>query len=203
MLPATDAARIDGSLEATARAARAAGDRRTLDQLRADTLTDLATGTALLAGTTATGTALLAGTTATGTAMLAGATATGTALLAGATLTSGALGETLRRGAAGTSPVARHGEAHSDRPAEGITCDAGTDPETVAAGVVITDGDAVAASRSVPSGATLVPRSEGADREPDLALEAHWSVGRVRRGGLRRGSGSPRSASTSPSPCPR
>jgi len=52
VLPATDAARIDGTLEATARAARAAGDPRTLDQLRADTLTDLATGTALLAGTT-------------------------------------------------------------------------------------------------------------------------------------------------------
>ena len=50
VLPATDAARIDGTLEATARAARAAGDPRTLDQLRADTLTDLATGTALLAG---------------------------------------------------------------------------------------------------------------------------------------------------------
>ncbi|MBN9375760.1 MAG: DUF222 domain-containing protein, partial [Cellulomonas sp.] len=40
----------DGTLEATARAARAAGDPRTLDQLRADTLTDLATGTAVLAG---------------------------------------------------------------------------------------------------------------------------------------------------------
>ena len=52
VLPATDAARIDGTLEATARAARAAGDPRTLDQLRADTLSDLATGTALLAGTT-------------------------------------------------------------------------------------------------------------------------------------------------------
>ncbi len=51
VLPALDAARIDGTLEATARAARAAGDPRTLDQLRADTLTDLATGAALLAGT--------------------------------------------------------------------------------------------------------------------------------------------------------
>ena len=51
VLPALDAARIDGTLEATARAARAAGDPRTLDQLRADALTDLATGAALLAGT--------------------------------------------------------------------------------------------------------------------------------------------------------
>jgi hypothetical protein len=51
VLPAVDAARIDATLEATARAARALGDPRTLDQLRADTLTDLATGTALLAGT--------------------------------------------------------------------------------------------------------------------------------------------------------
>lgn len=51
VLPAADAIRIDATLEATARAARAAGDPRTLDQLRADTLTDLATGHALLAGT--------------------------------------------------------------------------------------------------------------------------------------------------------
>ena len=36
VLPATDAARIDGTLEATARTARALGDTRTLDQLRAD-----------------------------------------------------------------------------------------------------------------------------------------------------------------------
>ena len=50
VLPATDAARIDATLEATARAARTLGDARTLDQLRADTLTDLASGTALLAG---------------------------------------------------------------------------------------------------------------------------------------------------------
>ncbi len=49
VLPAVDAARIDGTLEATSRAARAGGDRRTLDQLRADTLTSLATGSALLA----------------------------------------------------------------------------------------------------------------------------------------------------------
>ena len=55
VLPAMDAARIDATLEATARAARALGDRRTLDQLRADTLTDLATGTALLAGATLAG----------------------------------------------------------------------------------------------------------------------------------------------------
>jgi hypothetical protein len=50
VLPADDAARIDATLEATARAARAVGDPRTLDQLRADTLTGLATGDALLAG---------------------------------------------------------------------------------------------------------------------------------------------------------
>ncbi len=52
VLPAVDAARIDATLEAAARTARAAGDPRTLDQLRADTLTDLATGHALLAGAT-------------------------------------------------------------------------------------------------------------------------------------------------------
>jgi hypothetical protein len=50
VLPADDAARIDATLEATARAARALGNARTLDQLRADTLTGLATGDALLAG---------------------------------------------------------------------------------------------------------------------------------------------------------
>jgi hypothetical protein len=50
VLPADDAARIDATLEATARAARALGDPRTLDQLRADTLAGLATGDALLAG---------------------------------------------------------------------------------------------------------------------------------------------------------
>jgi hypothetical protein len=54
VLPAADAARIDATLEATARTARAVGDPRTLDQLRADTLTDLATGSALLAGVAAT-----------------------------------------------------------------------------------------------------------------------------------------------------
>ncbi len=52
VLPAVDAARIDATLEAAARTARAAGDPRTLDQLRADTLSDLATGHALLAGAT-------------------------------------------------------------------------------------------------------------------------------------------------------
>jgi hypothetical protein len=55
VLPAVDAARIDATLEATARAARALGDPRTLDQLRADTLTDLASGQALLAGAGLTG----------------------------------------------------------------------------------------------------------------------------------------------------
>jgi len=55
VLPADDAARIDATLEATARAARAVGDPRTLDQLRADTLTGLATGDALLAGAIAGG----------------------------------------------------------------------------------------------------------------------------------------------------
>ncbi len=49
VLPAADAARVDGTLDATARTARAAGDPRTLDQLRADTLTALAAGDALLA----------------------------------------------------------------------------------------------------------------------------------------------------------
>jgi len=55
VLPAADAARVDATLEATARTARAVGDPRTLDQLRADTLTDLATGQALLAGAALTG----------------------------------------------------------------------------------------------------------------------------------------------------
>ena len=50
VLPATDAVRIDATLEATARTARALGDPRTLDQIRADTLTALATGQALLDG---------------------------------------------------------------------------------------------------------------------------------------------------------
>ena len=50
VLPAVDAVRVDATLETTARAARALGDPRTLDQLRADALTDLAGGQALLAG---------------------------------------------------------------------------------------------------------------------------------------------------------
>lgn len=50
VLPAADAVRADATLEATARAARALGDLRTLDQLRADAFTDLACGNALLAG---------------------------------------------------------------------------------------------------------------------------------------------------------
>ncbi len=50
VLPADDAARVDATLEATARAARALGDQRTLDQLRADVFSGLATGDALLAG---------------------------------------------------------------------------------------------------------------------------------------------------------
>jgi len=53
VLPAADAARVDGTLDATARTACAAGDPRTLDQLRADTLTALAAGDALLAGAAA------------------------------------------------------------------------------------------------------------------------------------------------------
>ena len=61
VLPATDAARIEGTLEATARTARAAGDPRTLDQLRADALTALAAGEALLAGTTGAGPSRAAG----------------------------------------------------------------------------------------------------------------------------------------------
>jgi hypothetical protein len=77
VLPATDAARIDATLEATARAARAGGDPRTLDQLRADTLTDLATGDALLAGA-----ALLGGATPVG----------GAARVAGAAVVVGARG---------------------------------------------------------------------------------------------------------------
>lgn len=44
VLPAQDAAMVDGTLDAAARAARAAGDPRTIDQLRADGLVDLVTG---------------------------------------------------------------------------------------------------------------------------------------------------------------
>jgi hypothetical protein len=72
VLPAIDAARIDGTLEATARTARALGDPRTLDQLRADTLTDLGSGAALLAGAAAAGTAI-PGTAPAGSAATSGA----------------------------------------------------------------------------------------------------------------------------------
>lgn len=44
VLPAERAALVDGTLDAAAAAARAAGDRRTLDQLRADGLVDLVVG---------------------------------------------------------------------------------------------------------------------------------------------------------------
>lgn len=44
VLPAVQAVRVDRVLDAAARAARAAGDERTLDQLRADELTTLVTG---------------------------------------------------------------------------------------------------------------------------------------------------------------
>lgn len=50
VVPAADAAYVDATLEATARAARALGDPRNLDQLRADTFVDTLTGRALLAG---------------------------------------------------------------------------------------------------------------------------------------------------------
>jgi len=50
VLPAADAAQVDATLDASARTARVLGDPRTLDQLRADTFVDLATGRALLAG---------------------------------------------------------------------------------------------------------------------------------------------------------
>jgi hypothetical protein len=46
VLPAVEAVRIDATLEAAARAARAGGDPRTLDQLRADGLVDLLLHTA-------------------------------------------------------------------------------------------------------------------------------------------------------------
>ncbi len=51
VLPADDAARVDATVEATARASRALGSPLTLDQLRADTFVALASGRALLAGT--------------------------------------------------------------------------------------------------------------------------------------------------------
>ena len=44
VLPATGAARLDSALDSLARGARAAGDPRTLDQLRADLLVDLTAG---------------------------------------------------------------------------------------------------------------------------------------------------------------
>ena len=44
VLPAVDAARVDGVLDCAARTARSAGDPRTLDQLRADGLRDLVLG---------------------------------------------------------------------------------------------------------------------------------------------------------------
>lgn len=44
VLPAVDAARVDGVLDCAARTARSAGDPRTLDQLRADGLRDLTLG---------------------------------------------------------------------------------------------------------------------------------------------------------------
>lgn len=45
VLPATSAVRLDSALDSLARSARAAGDPRTLDQLRADLLVDLTVGT--------------------------------------------------------------------------------------------------------------------------------------------------------------
>ena len=50
VLPADQAVRIDATLEATARTARALGDPRTLDQLRADVLFALASGQTLPEG---------------------------------------------------------------------------------------------------------------------------------------------------------
>lgn len=44
VVPAADAVQVDGLLEATARAARAAGDPHTVDQIRTDTFTGLLTG---------------------------------------------------------------------------------------------------------------------------------------------------------------
>ena len=168
VLPATDAARIDGTLEATARAARAAGDPRTLDQLRADTLTDLATGTALLAG---------------------------------ARLDPPA-GAGLNRPAGGEAA----GREMSD-PASGIVTDA---PLTAASHLDDARlGGAHAFSRQ--AGPTRWWRRT---RRPSRTSRSGrsgrgWWLRRtalrrriVRRGGPPRASGSPRSASTSPSPCP-
>ncbi|MCL2466653.1 MAG: HNH endonuclease, partial [Micrococcales bacterium] len=44
VLPALDAARVDKTLEHVARAARAAGDQRTINELRADIMVDVLTG---------------------------------------------------------------------------------------------------------------------------------------------------------------
>jgi len=46
VLPALDAARVDKTLEHVARAARAAGDQRTVNELRADIMVDVLTGDA-------------------------------------------------------------------------------------------------------------------------------------------------------------
>ena len=46
VLPAVDAARVDKTLEHVARAARAAGDQRTINELRADIMVDVLTGEA-------------------------------------------------------------------------------------------------------------------------------------------------------------
>ncbi|HEY0118394.1 MAG TPA: DUF222 domain-containing protein [Cellulomonas sp.] len=55
VVSAEDAAQIDGILEATARATRAAGDPRNLDQLRADTFVTVATGGVVPSGLTVLG----------------------------------------------------------------------------------------------------------------------------------------------------
>ncbi len=57
VVSAEDAAQIDGVLEATARAARAGGDPRNLDQLRADAFVAVASGGAVPAGLTMAGAA--------------------------------------------------------------------------------------------------------------------------------------------------
>lgn len=70
VLSAADAAQVDGMLEATARSARAGGDPRTLDQLRADALVAVAGGAVDVAGVGAAWTAKAPGTaTGEGTAM--------------------------------------------------------------------------------------------------------------------------------------
>ncbi len=93
VLPATDALRIDGVLDSAARSARSAGDPRTLDQLRADGLTDLVVRDILLPGpaaeSTTTADPLTAGSTAD--LLTAGATvsATNADLLTAGLLTAG------------------------------------------------------------------------------------------------------------------